>query len=452
MSGIAQLLLKQGNVVSGSDIKESKILDTLRNMGAHIFAGHDAGHLQGAQTVIYSTAIHEDNPEIQEAKKQGVLLLRRAEALAGLMQDKSVITVTGSHGKTTTTSLVSSMLLGAGLTPTVAIGGIFKNIDNNATLGRGDYFVAEADESDGTFLYYRPKYSIITNIDREHLDYYGNFDNELKAFAEFISQTSPQGCLFSCYDDAYLRNLVNDYKYKCVQFGLSESADIHPKDIKLQGLGSEFDCVYKDKFLDRFYLRLGGRHNITNALAVIALGIELGIGLGHIKKALADFLGTRRRSDVRFDNDNYLLIDDYAHHPTEIKATLSAVRPLRKRVIAVFQPHRYTRTKLLLEEFGLCFDLADEVIITDIYPANEKPIPGINARLIVEIIRKYNPRKNVLFLEKDQICAHVLGMLKPADLVITLGAGDIVKVCDELAEKLKTKSSEECPAKKIYQF
>ena len=438
MSGIAQLLLRQGLKVSGSDLKESRITEELKKIGAQVFIGHSPLNIKGADCVIYSSAIKEDNPEVSAALASGVPLIKRAQALAELMKDKSVITVTGSHGKTTTTSLVSYLLLEAGFAPTVAIGGILKNIDTNACIGEGKFFVAEADESDGSFLYYRPRYSIITNIDREHLDYYKEFSREIEAFRKFLNRTEKDGCLFCCADDMNLISILKDYKNRYVLFGLKNTAQIYPKNIRLEGLSSEFDCFYKNKLIGRFHLSLGGEHNISNALAVIALGLELGVDLEVIKKTLVNYKGAGRRLEIKFSDKGLMLIDDYAHHPTEIKATLSAVRNLKQnRVIAIFQPHRYTRTKLLLEEFGKSFDLADYVIITDIYPASEPPLEGVSGRSVYDKIKERTPAKEVHFLAKEEIVGHILGIIKPGDLLITLGAGDIVKISDELAEKIK---------------
>jgi UDP-N-acetylmuramate--alanine ligase len=367
-------------------------------------------------------------------------LVKRAEALAELMKEKIVVTVTGSHGKTTTASLVSYLLLEAGLFPTVAVGGILKNIDNNVSLGRGKFFVAEADESDGSFLYYKPKYSIITNIDYEHLDYYKEFKNIVFAFREFLNRTEEDGCVFACADDMNLNQILKSYRNRYVLYGLKETAYIRPENINIKGLACEFDCFLKNKFLDRFYLALGGMHNVSNALAVIALGLELGIKLEIIKKSLSNYKGAQRRIEVKFRDKNYLVIDDYAHHPTEIKATLSTIKDLNpKRVIAVFQPHRYTRTKLLLDEFGKCFDLTDYLIVTDIYPAGESPIEGISGRNIRDKVKERLKDKEIHFLPKDQIVKHILEIIRPDDLVITLGAGDIVKTGDELVEELKRK-------------
>jgi UDP-N-acetylmuramate--alanine ligase len=438
MSGIAQLFLKRGIKVSGSDLKEGKATEGLRKLGAKVFIGHNAANISGADLVVYSSAIKEDNAEIVEAKRLGIPLMKRAEALAALMQDKTVITVSGSHGKTTTTSLVSFLLLEAGLSPTVAIGGILKNIDANTSFGLGEFFVAEADESDGSFLCYQPDYSIVTNIDYEHLDYYKDFKNEINAFKAFLNNTKEHGCLFCCSDDINLKNLVKGLKKRYVLFGLKRPADIYPENIKIEGLSSQFDCFYKGKFIERFHLALGGMHNISNALSVIALGLELGIDLSFIKKTLLDYKGTHRRLDIKFNNNGSLVIDDYAHHPTEIRATLAAARNLKSdRLIVIFQPHRYSRTKLLMEEFGKSFDSADYVIITDIYAASETPLEGVTAQGICDKIKEHSPNKKVLFLPKEDIVGRVLEIMKPGDLVITLGAGDITKVSDELAEKIK---------------
>jgi UDP-N-acetylmuramate--alanine ligase len=441
MSGIAQLLLASGCKVSGSDLKENRITAGLKKSGAQIFLGHNAGNVRGAEAVVYSSAIKEDNPELIEARKQKIPLVMRAQALAELMQDKTVITVAGSHGKTTTTSLIAYLLLEAGLFPTVAVGGILKNIDTNARLGNGKFFVAEADESDGSFLFYKPKYSVITNIDREHLDYYKSFEKEVDAFRQFLNRTDENGCVFCSGDDAYLKGILKNYRKKYVLFGLTETSQVYSKNIKLDGLASEFDGYYKGKFIARFYLALGGEHNISNALAVVALGLELGIGLDFIQKALSGYKGARRRLEIKFQDADYTVIDDYAHHPTEIQATLRAAANLRaKRSIAIFQPHRYTRTQLLLDEFAKSFDVVDYLIVTDIYAASELPIPGVNAQLLCEKIKKHKPGKTVDFVPKEEIVEYVLGLLKSGDLVITLGAGDIVKVSDELAERLQSKN------------
>lgn len=439
MSGIAQLFLRSGYKVTGSDLKENKNTRELRRLGAEIFIGHNPQNIQGADTIVYSSAIREDNPEIKDAKILKVPLIMRAQALAELMVNKSVITVAGSHGKTTVTSLVSYLLLEAGLSPTVAIGGILKNIDTNACVGNGQFFVAEADESDGSFLYYKPKFSIITNIDHEHLDYYKSFEKEVEAFRKFLNSTSQDGCVFCSSDDLNLQELIKSYKNKFVLFGLEPGADIYPKSITIEGLRSYFDCFFKDKFVSRFSLALGGEHNISNALSVIALGLELGIDLKFIKNALAEYKGALRRLEEKFKDQNYLILDDYAHHPTEIKATLKAISNLKaKRVVVIFQPHRFTRTELLFEEFVKSFDNANYLIITDIYPASEQPILNVNSANLCRRIKEYAPDKEVYFIPKEEIISRVWEIAKPGDLIITLGAGDIVRISDELAEKFKS--------------
>ncbi len=436
MSCIAQLLLRRGNAVSGSDVKDSALLRQLRTLGATVSIGHAAAAVQGVDEVIYSSAIKEDNPEMQEARRLGLPLLKRAEALAQLMKDKCVITVAGSHGKTTTTSLASLLLLNAGLAPSVAIGGILRNIATNACLGNGDYFVAEADESDGSFLYYEPQYSIVTNIDVEHMDYFKDFSSELEAFKKFISLTRHNGCVFWCGDDPHLCSLMQGYSGRHISFGLTEACQVFPRNIAIEGLQSSFDCFAHDAFVGHFDLALGGRHNVSNALSVIALGLSLGIDIDCIKKTLAQFKGAARRLDITYQ-DAYCVIDDYAHHPTEIRATLDAVRKLNKRTIAIFQPHRYTRTKALLEDFARSFSMADYVIVTDIYPASEMPLEGITGQLVCDRIKAYDQGKKAVFLPRHDIVSHVKGLLQPGDVVITLGAGDIIKINHELVESLK---------------
>ncbi|MDD5654559.1 MAG: UDP-N-acetylmuramate--L-alanine ligase [Candidatus Omnitrophica bacterium] len=440
MSGIARILLKKGVKVSGSDLKDNRVLEDLRRSGCYIHVGHSASNINGADLVVYSSAIREDNPEMQEARSRGITVIQRAKMLSELMQDKTVITVTGAHGKTTVTSLIAHLLIEAGLSPTVATGGILRNLDSNAYFGSGEYFVAEADESDGSFLYYKPDYSVITNIDYEHLDYYGNFANILDKFRKFLANTKDNGCVLCCGDDPNLRAILKGYHKKFLLFGFSSEFNIYAEKIEIAGLASEFDVFWKGKFLERFHLSLGGRHNISNALAVIAVALELGVGLRLIHKALSTYQGTQRRLQIKLDHNDMLLVDDYGHHPTEIKATLSAISYLgRRRVIVIFQPHRFTRTKFLLEDFGRSFNLADRVYVTDIYPAGEKPIEGIDGALVAEKI-KMNGHKDVQFLPKGGIIDQVLKEARAGDLILTLGAGDITRICDELAEAIKGKN------------
>jgi UDP-N-acetylmuramate--alanine ligase len=437
MSGIAQLLIARGDKVSGSDVKESAMTGLLTRQGAHIFIGHRSENVSGADFVVYSSAIKEDNPEIREARRLGIVILKRAQALAQLMKDKKGICITGSHGKTTTTSLVAHMLLEAGLSPTVAVGGNFKNINTNAAAGAGEYFVAEADESDGSFLYYSPLYSIITNTDREHLDYYKTFEAVVAAYKEFMGRTDPEGCLFCCGDDEQLVRLCGLHKGRHVLFGLNEKCDIYARNIRIEGLSSVFDCMYKGAPAGTFHLSVGGLHNISNALSVIALGFELGIDRAVIERSLATYKGAGRRLDIKWHDKDFMIIDDYAHHPTEIRATLAAVRNLPcKRLIAVFQPHRYSRTQMLLDDFARCFDSADRVVLTDIYAASEHPIEGVNSQLLATAIIGHAPGKQVDVIPKDELAAYIRRMMAPGDIVLMLGAGDITKISEGLAHEI----------------
>ncbi len=441
MSGIAKLFLTKGAVVSGSDIKDSSSIDELRRAGAKVFIGHHAANIKGADEVVFSSAIREDNPELKAARQSGRPVIKRAQALAELMEGRSTIAVAGSHGKTTTTSLISYVLLEAGMCPTAAIGGVLRNIDTNACAGEGRFFVAEADESDGSFLYYAPAYTVITNIDREHLDYYGTFEAEVAAFKKFIERMRSDGCLICCNDDESLRTLARESRRRSVRYGLNCGADLHAANIVFDGLRSSFDCYRGKEFVGRFDLSLAGSHNVSNCLAVIALALELGITTATLVHALATYQGTGRRIEVKFSDRRYTVLDDYAHHPTEIRATLAAVRPIAKeRLIVVFQPHRYTRTKLLFDDFASCFEAADYLVITDIYPASEQPIEGIDGRRLAERVQEALPGRRVVYLPKSDIAGHVTAMVAPGDVVVTLGAGDITKVSDELAESIKRKS------------
>ncbi|MGD9014869.1 MAG: UDP-N-acetylmuramate--L-alanine ligase [Candidatus Omnitrophota bacterium] len=444
MSAVAQLLIRQGWRVSGCDLKDSVLLSQLRQDNIPVYIGHHPQHLDTVDTVAYSSAIPEDNPEMQEARHRGIRLMKRAEILNLLMQDKTVISVTGMHGKTTTASLAAYLLSEAGLFPTVAVGGILQNLGGNALMGQGEFFVAEADESDGSFLCYHPDYSIITNIDYEHLDYYRDFSFLQEAFRLFINQTKQGGAIFCWRDDPYLTNLLKDYKNRMVLFGLQPGADVYASSITFRGLISEFDCYLDQRLIGHFQLSLGGKHNILNALAVIALGLELGIDKELIKAALVSYRGTRRRLEIKFRSQEILVLDDYGHHPTEIKATLEAVKSLNpRRLLVIFQPHRYTRTKLLLDSFASCFDLADGVIITDIYSAGEPAIPGVSGYSIYERLKARPKQFNQLvFLPKENILDHVLKILNPQDIILVLGAGDITKISDELAEILKRQAQE----------
>jgi UDP-N-acetylmuramate--alanine ligase len=437
VSGIAQLALKKGEVVSGSDLKESEITRKLAALGAQIFIGHRPENVKGADLVVYSSAIADDNPERAAAGSEGILLLRRAEFLTELMADKSVITITGAHGKTTTSSLAAKLLMTAGFHPTIAVGGVLREDGNNAKLDDSPYFVAEADESDGTFLCYVPTYSIITNIDYEHMDFYKTMDNLLKAFSDFVRQTKKDGCIFYFNEDRWLKSIVKESGVRSWSFGLSPEADFYPKEISLTQCRLSFVCMRRHSEMGEVSLELSGRHNVSNALAVIALGVEMGIDFKTIRKALKDFKGVERRFQIKHEDKDIFIVDDYAHHPTEIAATIEAARVCpRRRLVVVFQPHRYSRTKLLMDRFAQSFIKSDYLVVTDIYAAGEPPLEGASIEKLIDSIRR-EIRVPVDYVPKDQIIAHLHQTIQPNDLVLFLGAGDITKISDEFAKDFK---------------
>ena len=440
VSGIAQLALRRGDIVSGSDLKESLITNKLVKLGAKVYIGHKPQNIDGCSLVIYSSAISESNPEIKEARRRGIAVRRRAEFLSELMALKKVVTITGAHGKTTTSSLAAKLLLESGFSPSVAVGGILREDGDNAKFSEGDYFVAEADESDGTFLCYSPTYSIITNIDYEHMDFYKTYDNLVDSFNKFARQTKNGGCIFYYFEDEPLKKAVYDSAVRSVSFGYSADADLYAKDISLSQCHLSFSCFDADGRLGEISVSLSGRHNVLNVLAVIALGRELGLDFNTIKKSLEGFRGVERRFQVKLDNESILIVDDYAHHPTEICATIEAARVCnRKRIIVVFQPHRYSRTKSLMDKFERCFSKSDHLIITDIYAAGERAIEGISARDLTERVKSCI-HKNVEYVPKDGILKYLDSIVVKGDMVLFLGAGDITKVSDEFSGNFKERS------------
>jgi len=437
MAGLAFLLMSKGYRVSGSDLKETPLTEKLRAQGGCVFIGHDASHARGADYIVYSSAITEHNPERVYAVQNKIPVLKRAQLLSQIMGDDVSITIAGAHGKTTTSSMVGQLLLKAGLKPTIAIGGIVNSGAYNASLGEGKYFVAEVDESDGSFLYFSPYYSIITNIDFEHVDYYHNWENILDAYRRFIERTHPQGYILGCGEDKRLVRLLTESRRPFMRYGISRENNIHVENIILDGYASSFDCVYEGKTLGRISLHVPGRHNILNALAGAGVGLKLGIDFGTIRTGLEEFSGVQRRFQVKVKTDDISVVDDYGHHPTEIKATLAAARGLKpKRLVVAFQPHRYTRTQFLLDEFVESLSLSDYLVITDIYAASEKAIPGVSALALYEKI-KASKNISVVYLPKEEITRHLLGIMKPGDLMLTLGAGDITRISDEVAQGIR---------------
>ncbi len=437
MGTLASLLLDQGHTVSGSDLKDNEMTLGLRERGACISIGHHIGNVKNPDYVVYSSAIRVNNPELIESESRNIPVLRRAQVLAQLVNQQIGITVAGAHGKTTTTSMVSSLLINAGLNPTTAIGGIINGqAAYNAHLGEGKYFVAEVDESDGTFLYFNPHYSIITNMDFEHVDFYKNWEGIVQAYAKFIACTHSDGCLIVCGEDKKLLALVRQQKVKAVTYGLSDQQEVYAVNVKTDGFQSSFSCHTRKGKRGDFELNVPGRHNILNALACISLGLQLGISYEVMFRTLKNFTGVKRRFQLKGRVNDVMVIDDYGHHPTEIAATLNAARLFGpKRLITVFQPHRYSRTKFLLNEFVEHLSRSDELILTDIYAAGEKVSEGVGVGVLFEKLQKtLGPR--VVFLKKEDILEYLRDFCSAGDMVIFLGAGDIYHLSDELVRIL----------------
>ncbi|OGS35242.1 MAG: UDP-N-acetylmuramate--L-alanine ligase [Elusimicrobia bacterium RIFOXYC2_FULL_34_12] len=437
MSGIAEVLLNLEFNVSGSDLKVTDVTKRLSRLGADIKIGHKKSNIENKNidVVVTSTAVIKDNPEVLAAISQKIPVIPRAEMLAELMRLKYSIAIAGCHGKTTTTSMASLILANAGLDPTVVIGGRFNNFGTGAKLGKGEYLVAEADESDGSFLKLFPTFAVVTNIDDDHLDYYGSLENIKSAFVEFINKIPFYGCAILCNDDENLKSIIHKISRKYYTYGFNDSADFKAENIKPTIMGSRFDVSFHSKKLGTIELKVPGRHNILNALASIICGYELEIKFSKIRNALLEFSGVGRRLEKRGSYKNVLFLDDYGHHPTEIKATLSAIRSINmhRRLFVLFQPHRYTRTQLLKDKFGKVFDDADVIRILDIYAASEKPIPGISSQTIIDSIRTNNGSKD---LTKFSDIKNTVKEIKDGDVIVTLGAGDIWKKGDEILKIL----------------
>jgi UDP-N-acetylmuramate--alanine ligase len=440
MSGLASILLDSGHKISGSDIVTSKITKRLTDKGATIFKGHNEDNVKGADLIVVSSAIPESNSEISGARDRKITIIKRAEMLARLMDNKYGIAIAGTHGKSTTASMISLLLERSGFDPTVVVGGVLNNFKNNAKLGKGNHIVVEADESDGSFLELNPQMAIVTNIEDDHLDHYENMENILKDFRKFVDKVPDNGRVILCKDCDNIKGLAKQCERNYVSYGIFTEADLMAKDIELDKLNSKSKIYWQGEKIGELYLKVAGYHNILNALAAIAVARELGISFMEITKILETFQGVHRRMEIVANlNDKILILDDYAHHPTEIKATLSALRTSwqNRRIIAVFQPHRYSRTKLLAEKFGKAFFDADCVIINDIYSANEPPISGISGETIFKEVKKSNHRQIKYLPSKDDILSYLSEIVQSGDIIITMGAGDIWTVGQELAEQLK---------------
>lgn len=438
MSGIAELLLNLGYRVSGSDIAESDLTRRLASLGARIYKGHSPSNVGDADVVVYSSAVKPDNPEIVEAKERGIPVIRRAEMLAELMRLKYGIAVAGAHGKTTTTSMIAHILAHAGLDPTAVIGGKVQGLGSGAKMGQGDYLVAEADESDGSFLRLTPTITVVTNIDREHLDHYRDLRHIQDTFVEFVNRIPFYGAAVLCLDDPHIPGILNRLERRVITYGLSPQADIQAHNIGHHGTTSSFS-VFKDRCcVGELTIPVPGRHNVLNALAAVGVAMELEVPFQKIQEAMAGFKGIERRFQVKGVVNGITLVDDYGHHPTEIRATLSAAKmSWGKRLVVIFQPHRYTRTYHLFEDFLTAFHDADLLFLLDIYPAGEEPIEGITSKVLWRAIKEAGHREAVYLEDRGELIKEVTKRLCPGDVVITLGAGDVWKVGEELLRTLK---------------
>lgn len=438
MSGIAELLLNLGYKVSGSDVSSSDLTRRLQSLGGVIYEGHAAKQIKGADVVVTSAAIGPDNPEVMAAAQASIPVIPRAEMLAELMRLKYSIAIAGAHGKTSTTSLVAAVLDKGGLDPTVVIGGKLKSIGINALLGEGDFIVAEADESDGSFLKMSPTIAVVTNIDREHLDFYKDLNHIKEVFLSFIDRIPFYGLAVLCLDDEPIQDIIPKIKKRFTTYGVSSQADIQAKNIESKGLKSRFAVKHLGEQLGEISLNLPGIHNVYNAMASIAVGLELGIDFEVIKNALETVQGVQRRLEIKGIARDITVIDDYGHHPTEIKFTLLAVKESwpDRRIVVVFQPHRYSRTQALFDDFTRSFYQSDMLVVLPIYAASEKAIKGVDSQLLFEEIRAHG-HKDVVFMPSFKATvSHLKQTLTAGDILLTLGAGDVYKLGETLLKEL----------------
>ena len=434
MSGLAEVLRTLEFDVSGSDLKPSDVTRRLETLGVRVFYGHAAENVTGADVVVYSSAIPRQNPEVARARALEIPIIPRAEMLAELMRTRYAVTIAGSHGKTTTTSLVATVLRAAGLDPTVVVGGKVNALGSNARLGAGDLFVAEADESDGSFLKLTPTIAVVTNIDAEHLDHYGTHDAVKDAFVQHVNRVPFYGLCVLCLDNPSVQEILPRIERRHVTYGVSRQADYRAANARFEGIATRFDVWRHKEALGTFTVQMPGAHNVLNALAALAVAEELEVPLDVAREALASFHGVQRRFTIlgkpeharRGKRGDVMIVDDYGHHPAEIEATLDAAqRGFERRVVVAFQPHRYTRTKLLFEEFTRAFNKADVLVVTDVYPAGEKPIEGASGEALADAIRAHGHRDVTFVRDKKNVAKALYDVLEPGDIVIALGAGDI---------------------------
>ncbi len=439
MSGIAELLLNLGYKVSGSDLKASDITEHLKTLGGIIFVGHHPDHISDADVVVTSSAVQHDNPEVLAAKQASIPVIPRAEMLAELMRLKYSIAIAGAHGKTTTTSIVASVLAQGGLDPTVVIGGKLKSVGTNAVLGQGDFIVAEADESDGSFLKYSPTIAVVTNIDREHLDFYQDLDAIKSVFLDFIDRIPFYGLAVLCLDNESIQDLIPEIKKRYTTYGMSAQADFQIKDVEFEKRRSRFSIHKEGQKLGNITLNLPGIHNVYNATASIAVGIELDVPFAAIQTALETLEGVQRRLEIKGEVNGITVVDDYGHHPTEIKITLEAVEKCwpDSRKVVVFQPHRYSRTQALFDDFTRSFYQSDVLLVLPIYAAGEKRIEGLSGQDLCEGIKAHGHKEVFCATDMKKALVYLKKNLKPGDMLLTLGAGDVWKVGVELLKSFK---------------
>lgn len=442
MSGIAEVLLNLGFQVSGSDLKRTDITDKLEAMGAKISYGHNESSVEGSDVVVYSSAVDRRNPELTAAAHLSIPTIPRTEMLAELMRLKFAITVAGAHGKTSTTSLVSSVLAHGGLDPTVVVGGKLNVSSSNTMLGEGRYLVAEADESDGEFVKLPSSIAVITNIDLEHLDHYHTLDAIKKSFIEYANKVPFYGVVILCADDANIQSIIPDIRRRVVTYSLDGAADLSATILERDESGTRFTVAASEGILGEIHISTPGGHHVRNALAAVAVGLELEIPFDRIKRGLEQFEGVGRRFEIKGVHAGITIVDDYAHHPTEIAATIQAAKSnYDKRIIVLFQPHRFSRTQALAARFATCFEGASQLLITDIYPAGEQPVPGISSQLIISNIEEQSDVPVTYVPSFETMIDEAVKIVEPGDLIITMGAGNIYTVSDRLADRLFGKAS-----------
>jgi UDP-N-acetylmuramate--alanine ligase len=443
MSGIAEILLLRGYSVTGSDSNLSDTTERLEELGAKIFKGHSASNIEGADVVVYTSAVKaEENEETKAALAAQIPVIKRSEMLAELMRMKYGIGIAGTHGKTTTTTLAGHVVQDGNFDPTIIVGGRVHSFDKtNAVVGKGDIVIVEADEFDRTFLRLSPSMAVITNIEAEHLDIYEDLEDVKEAFIEFANKVPFYGAVIVCLDDSNVRSILPEIERRTITYGFTPQAEVRAINVGQKGFRSTFTVLYQEESLGEIALMAPGDHNIKNALAAVAIGLELGMEFENIKKGLERFKGVFRRFQPKMDEKNILVIDDYAHHPTEVQATIKAARRgwEERRIVAVFQPHLYSRTQEMHQEFGLSFFDAEVLVVTDIYPSREKPIEGVTGKLIADTAKTYGHRDVHYVRDKRDLPSRLTSIVEDGDIVITMGAGDIYKFGEQFTELIKQK-------------